>query len=93
MFYREVPIFKLLGSPKFIDPDIPYDIDSDVQLVCKYLRAYKTGAIDQMYYIKRSEISFGNESDLEEEECHQLLRDSMPSHICSSKITQKLFIK
>ena len=92
MFYREVPIFKLLGSPKFIDPDILYDIDSDVQLVCKYLRAYKTGAIDRMYH-NISKICFGNESDLKDEECYQLLRDNMPSHILSSKITQKLFIK
>ena len=39
-FQSEIPILGLLGTPRLIDHQAPYFVDDDVQLVCKYLRAY-----------------------------------------------------
>ena len=39
-FQSEIPVLGLLGSPHLIDHDEPLVSDADVQLVCKYLRAY-----------------------------------------------------
>lgn len=41
-FRSEIPIFKLLGTPKMVESTAQYsDVsDPDVQLVCKYLKAY-----------------------------------------------------
>ena len=39
-FVEEVPVLGMLGAPHAIDPDTPYTVDDDVQLVCKYLKAY-----------------------------------------------------
>ena len=36
-----VPTFYFIGSEMLIDSSIPYVVDNDVQLVCKYLRALK----------------------------------------------------
>ena len=41
MFRELVPALCLLGSPHLIHHGTHYSVDSDVQLVCKYLRAYK----------------------------------------------------
>ena len=52
MFCEAISTLHLLGSPHVIHPDTPYAIDADVQLVCKYLRAYKIGGtkgIDRLY--------------------------------------------
>ena len=38
-------------------------------------------------------IQFGKDPDLKTEECHQLLRDYMPSHVVKRKVLQKLYIK
>ena len=53
-FLSEIPIFKLLGTPKLVKSTAQYsDVsDPDVQLVCKYLRAYEIGGkkgIDKLY--------------------------------------------
>ena len=53
-FLSEIPIFKLLGTPKLVESTAQYsDVsDPDVQLVCKYLRAYEIGGkkgIDRLY--------------------------------------------
>ena len=52
MFCKKVPTLGLLGSPHVIHPATPYAVDQDVQLVCKYLNAYKIGGtkgIDRLY--------------------------------------------
>ena len=48
-FKEEIPALGLLGTPHYIDTDYHYNIDKDVQLVCKYLRAYDSGVVDTLY--------------------------------------------
>lgn len=40
-FCEAIPTLGLLGSPHIIHHATPYTVDTDVQLVCKYLRQYK----------------------------------------------------
>ena len=52
LFCDEVPALGLLGTQHFICPEMPYTVDNDVQLVCKYLKALKKGGrigIDRLY--------------------------------------------
>ncbi len=93
LFYREVPALQLIGSPQYIHPDIPYAVDADVQLVCKYLQAYKIKKIDRLYKEGCQLVKFSNDVDLSDDECHRLLQEHMPKHIASTKITQQLFIR
>lgn len=100
MFYKEIPALQLLGTPYQIHKDVPLAVDTDVQLVCKYLRAYKAKlagnrmlSIDRLYRENGPRVKFSEEKDLEDEECHELLLEFMPQHIASTKITQRLFIK
>ena len=39
-FIEEVPALGMLGDRCEINPSTPYTVDEDVQLVCKYLKAY-----------------------------------------------------
>lgn len=51
-FYEDIPSLGLLGSKYFVEPSTPFVVDPDVQLVCKYLKAFKTGGsrgIDRLY--------------------------------------------
>lgn len=51
-FFEDIPALGLLGTPYEIDPNAPYVVDEEVQLVCKYLRAYKIGGtkgINKLY--------------------------------------------
>ncbi len=48
-FKNEIPTLGLLGTPHLIDTNRDYSIDDDVQLVCKYLKAYDTKKIDTLY--------------------------------------------
>ncbi len=48
-FREEVPTLGLLGEHHFIFSEKPYSLDDDVQLICKYLQAYKKGKIDRFY--------------------------------------------
>lgn len=51
-FFEDFPALGMLGTPYQILPDTPYVIDEDVQLVSKYLRAYRIGGtkgIDRLY--------------------------------------------
>lgn len=41
-FIDDVPALGILGVPHAIDHNTPYTVDEDVQLVCKYLKAYWT---------------------------------------------------
>lgn len=94
MLYSVVPIFKLLGTPFYIDSNVPYDVNSDVQLVCKYLHAYKTRNIDCLYNERsQKEVKFSQSGNLSTSMCNSLLSMYMPDHIANSKITQHLFIR
>ncbi len=51
-FYEDIPSLGLLGSKYFVESATPFVVDPDVQLVCKYLKAFKTGGsrgIDRLY--------------------------------------------
>lgn len=48
-FFGDIPTLGLLGSPHLVSNDAPYIIDKEVQLVCKYLKAYKEKRIDELY--------------------------------------------
>lgn len=51
-FFEDVPALGLLGTPHMIYPTRPFEVDRDVQLVCKYLKQYKIGGskgIDRLY--------------------------------------------
>ena len=49
LFLDKVPVLCLLGKFVPIDSKLPFDVDDNVQLVCKYLRAYSNGTIDKLY--------------------------------------------
>jgi len=98
LLHKEVPALYLIGSPQYIHPDTPFTIDSDVQLVCKYLQAYnlkdsRQRGIDRLYKEGRAPVKFSTDLDLPEDICHKLLHQHMPKHIASCKITQQLFIR
>ena len=48
-FCGDIPMLCLLGSPRKILNEISFIIDEEVQLVCKYLKAYKEKRIDRLY--------------------------------------------
>ena len=54
-FVEEFPTLGLLGKLHYVKPSIPFVVDDEVQLVCKYLKAYDdtngTGEkrIDRLY--------------------------------------------
>ena len=47
-FKKNVAALGLLGYPRPV-ASTDYCVDADVQLVCKYLRAYETGDINKLY--------------------------------------------
>lgn len=89
-----MPILQLISIPKLIDSDTPFDVDDDVQLVCKYLQAFKTGVIDRQYQEGGPLVKFSGRDRLSDTTCHELLKEYiMPKHAAESKLTQKLFIQ
>ena len=48
-FKKEVPVLDLLGTPVAIKHTSKFSITGDVQLVCKYLKAFQTKRIDKLY--------------------------------------------
>lgn len=90
---------QLLGTPHYVHPEIPFTVDNDVQLVCKYLRAYKASLVGNPRGINREYkeggllVKFSLEPNLSDEDCHRLLQEYMPKHITPTKITQQLFIR
>ena len=48
-FKMEMPVLGLLGTPVAIEHTSKFSITDEVQLVCKYLRAYETKRIDVLY--------------------------------------------
>ena len=99
LFLDEVPALQLLGATDHnVDEDVAFTVDSDVQLVCKYLRAYKASSdnsqgIDRLYREGGRQVKFSTEPNLKDEDCHSLLQEFMPLHITPHKITQQLFIR
>ena len=94
LLFNEVPTLNLLGSLHFIDAGVPYDVDDDVQLICKYLQAYKQQEIDILYDDENKIlVKFSQDPFLPEEDCHRLLKEYMPKHAAAAKITQRLFIR
>ena len=49
LFQERVPIFEYVGESIEINAKYKYKTDEDVQLVCKYLKAYKYNRIDRLY--------------------------------------------
>ena len=99
MFCDEIPVLELLSTSHYVDPNIAFTVDSDVQLVCKYLLQYKRRfsrkflGIDKLYKEKGPIVKFSLDTDLSDEKCHQLLQEFMPKHVASSKMMQKLYIR
>ena len=103
-FLNFVPILKFIGKTKLIEANNPYQIDKEVQLVCKYLRAneeyrnrkgrnFQVG-INALYQeASGSPVKFGNKPAVPEAECYTLLNKYMVADVQSKKILQKLFIK
>ena len=48
-FQKEVPVLDLLGTPVAIKHTSKFSVTGDVQLVCKYLKAFQTKRIDKLY--------------------------------------------
>ena len=105
-FQLEIPIFKTIGKHEEIGYDVPYEIDKDVQLICKYLKAYydfeatkdkdkgRNRGINRLYdEKKRIPVRFSTEKDLNEQECSFLLGNYMKEHVQTRKILQKLFVR
>ena len=52
MFLEDLPALGVLGTPHVIHGEVPYVVDEEVQLVCKYLKGYRIGGgkgIDRLY--------------------------------------------
>lgn len=48
-FLTDFPVVAFIGNPKLIDLQQLYEVDSGVQLVCKYLKRFDTNKIDILY--------------------------------------------
>ena len=48
-FEEDFPILGLTGEPILISDKTPLSVTKEVQLVCKYLKAYEDGRIDRLY--------------------------------------------
>ena len=49
LFLKQIPVLQFVGIPHLIDSTYKLKIDNETQLVCKYLNALKSDAIDQIY--------------------------------------------
>ena len=99
-FRREIPIFSIMGTPQYIGNDVLFEIDDDVQLICKYLQAYtefldkKGKGINRLYDDrKQARVIFSTQPNLPPEECYRLLDRYMEAHVKVRKILQKLFVR
>ena len=96
-FIDEIPTLGLVGAHRYIQSDEPYMVDNDVQLVCKYLLAYRSNEIDtiheELHHDKLPGVKFSTKKDLTNKECQHILLQNMPPHVKHSKITQRLFVK
>ena len=105
-FLDSVPILRFIGKNKLIEANKPYLIDEEVQLVCKYLRAFeeymtrKPGpkfaqcGINTLYQEgSRAPIQFGRHTEVPDAQCYTLLNKYMIAEVQPKKVLQKLFIK
>ena len=96
-FLQRIPLFKYVGVKRGITATEPFEIDNDVQLVCKYLKAFTEEGrrgilkIDQLARHDKPNKIAG--SDLPASECRELLDDHMPEHVKERKVMQHLFVK
>ena len=88
-----VPVFIIFNSIHEITVNEEFEINEEAQFVCKYLKAYQNGTIDEVCTEKRPIVKFSRNEDLQRSECHGLFKQYMPEWVLKSKITQKLFIK
>eukprot|EP00118_Oscarella_pearsei_P023946 m.294339 g.294339 ORF g.294339 m.294339 type:complete len:5643 (+) comp40744_c0_seq7:98-17026(+) len=91
-FLEWIPLFKYVGAKNHVSREERLDVDNDVQLVCKYLKAYSSGDIDRLHKNKR-EVKFSSGPRLDADDCHALLKRYMPKHVKESKLMQHLFVK
>ena len=47
-FHNDIPVLALIGTEYKVKPEVNYTVDEDVQLVCKYLNALRSGEIDRL---------------------------------------------
>ena len=98
LFRRAVPALELLATSYHVGSDVAFTVDRDVQLVCKYLRAYNATldgsnpGIDKLYS-GGEPIKFSKEPNPTAEECNRLLKQFMQKHVSATKVTQLLFIR
>ena len=102
LFLARLPLFKYLGRKHEVNPCELFDVNGDVQIVCKYLKAYdetdRKGdkTIDTLFSLKTEfdePIKFAVKSDLSLKECQALLNKYMPEHVKERKVMQHLFVK
>ena len=48
-FVQDFPILELIGQPILVSDQTQLSVTKEVQLVCKYLKAYDDGRIDRLY--------------------------------------------
>ena len=94
-FKTEVPVLGLLGTPVAIEHTSKFSITSDVQLVCKYLKAFETKRIDKLYrerMLFHVSITFGNSKAIihcftgnffQPKPCHVSYLFSLNSDLCT----------
>ena len=103
-FLARLPLFKYVGKKQEVNRHGPFDVNDDVQVVCKYLKAYdETGKkgkkrIDTLIPFRTNPrldepIKFAAGRDLPDEECHEFLNKYMPEHVKERKVMQHLFVK
>ena len=97
LFYDYVPCLKYIGTEHHIAAIDPLDVDDDIQLVCKYLRALRALG-DPEYSINRrctgdKEVKISRDPDLPQHQCQEILLREMGDHVRDRKIMQQLFVK
>jgi hypothetical protein len=97
---EHIPVLKLVGEPRLIDHTSAFDIfTEDVQLVCKYLKAYDLRedcvvGIDKNYRGHLDEkVQFSRMPNISERECQRLLYRYTPENAKQNKMTWWNFIR
>ena len=101
MFQNQMPTLKILGKEHKVPSSIPYAVDNEVQLVCRYLNALKTKKVAKkgehnlggVWLPYQQQIYLSSDTTLVDFKCHTLLEAYIPENMKSNKFLQKLFIK
>ena len=88
-----IPSLFFIGTKHCIKAAESYDIDDDVQLVCKYLNAFDIGRINTLCEGEGPPVKFSLDKDLSKQTCDKLLKKYMPGNSELSKLSQKVFIR